>query len=222
MGWGTNNRESIAATDVVSILRAERYHSWDTKKALAGKQAHKRILDSLTEQINPTLPGFDVRSTAVVIPVGRMVGREQTISIAMSDKVNLSVAPDATIWDGTQLSCVEIKPSFDEYHLLQLMYECMAANEVYGGGSGAMIQGLLYLYRSGDSVRQLKGGGRECWEAGKRIAVLASEIRAKANSSLMKVAGIPITNPKERAVYYRRELDTVWDSVMSQLKNDLQ
>ena len=203
------DRESISATEILQIVSGERPNWGDQKSATLGKAQHRRILDALEEQITPTLPGFSSRTTAVPIDSGQILGRGQLLNIVMNENLQLKVKPDAVVWDGSAVSCIEIKPAYHPLNLLQLMYECMAASETYGGTT----QGFLYLYGRRDSVQTLQNGGQPFWEQGKEIAGLSHEIRAGRDSSLLKVADMAMPNYKERAVLNRMELDRIWGSV---------
>lgn len=203
------DRDSISATEIRQIVSGERPPWGDQDSAARGKAQHRRILDALEEQITPTLPGFSTRTTAVPIDSGQIMGRGQLLSIEMNENLQLKVKPDAVVWDGKAVSCIEIKPAYHPLNLLQLMYECMAASKTYGG----TIQGFLYLYGREDSVQTLQNGGKPFWEQGKEIAGLSHEIRAGKDSKIFKVADMAVPNYKERAVLNRMELDKVWNSV---------
>lgn len=203
------DRESISATEIRQIVSGERPPWGDQESAALGKAQHKRILDALGEQITPTLPGFSTRTTAVPIDSGQIIGRGQLLSVEMNENLQLKVKPDAVVWDGKAVSCIEIKPAYHPLNLLQLMYECMAASETYGGP----IQGFLYLYGGKDSVQTLQNGGQPFWEQGKEIAGLSHEIRAGKDSKMFKVADIAVPDYKERAVLNRNALDEVWGYV---------
>mgnify|MGYP001576998764 CR=1 FL=1 len=209
------DRDSISVTEIRQVVSGAGRNWGDQDSAALGKAEHKRILDALVEQVTPSLPGFSSRTTAVRIDSGQIMGREELLNIEMNESLQLKVRPDAVVWDGETLSCIEIKPAYNSLYLLQLMYECMAASETYGGA----IQGLLYLYGRRDTVKILQNGGKPFWDQGKKIAVLARELRASKNSKIFMVADIAVTDYRERAAIYRRELDQIWRYVSQGLSD---
>jgi hypothetical protein len=218
MGWNHVETQTISATDVITILQADHKHDWDAELAKKGRNEHSRILNSLNEQINPTFLNQAERSTKIDIQQGQMLHRGRTLETSVDEGLTLRVAPDAIIAHDHQLSCIEIKSNFHPYHLLQLLYGCIVANETYAGHNGGVIQGILYLYNRQESVRTLEDGGKPFWNDALRIAGLAHEIKLGKSSHPLKTYDLPVQDHRERAVINRREMEQRWDIVSSGLR----
>lgn len=218
MGRTNEVMQTISATEVIQVLQADHKHDWDLSLARKGTEEHKRILNSLNEQLNPTFFNQDERKTKIDIKQGQILGRGKTLETQVDQSLTLRVSPDAVILHDNELACVEIKSSFNHYSLLQLLYGCIVADETYAGRNIELTQGILYLYAREENVLTLDGGGRLFWNDALRIAELAHEIKLNKSSKMMKVADMPVQDHRERAVINRNEMDELWGKVSHGLR----
>lgn len=205
---------TISPSQITKVLLSDLNSKWDPKDAARGRSEHKRILNSVGEQLTPDLGLFDSRETAMVLPAGVVIARERRIQALIAEEsLCLRVTPDAIIQSPDSILTVEIKSSAKyPTHILQLALGCMAT-EANFWGRAEIYEGMLYAYGGKqDQVKYLPGGGRDLWPMAESVAVYASNILRYG-----KAKGC-----EDMVIDSRRELDAIWTDLSPALIGSLE
>gem|GEM_PF-4595499 len=202
-----------------------------------GHREHKRIFRTLAEQAGTLLSGLTAPDGPLNID-DLSCNNEVEVKTKIAEDLELSARVDVLIGGST---CVEIKPSRLGRHALQLMYETMAIKEKTNDPHG-----ILYVYNkeSSDEMFDLRDCGRNYWEDGKSLAVLARgilDIQKKLDDSsrlkqLFKGKKQIITEDKGKvllepwkiqelsneAISLRHDFDNIAIPLISELANSLE
>ncbi|MFH2019059.1 MAG: hypothetical protein ABII80_00355 [bacterium] len=169
-----NELRRITPSEISKVIMAKPPGSHNVEAQILGYHEHKRIFHSLAEQAGPLLESFSPPEGPLDIK-DLSCNKEVAIQTKISDDLSLSVRVDVLLGGNT---CVEIKPKKLGRHALQLMYETMAL-----GDKVDSVHGILYVYNQHheDDLYNLKDGGKEYWEDGKALAIVAREILDNQN-----------------------------------------
>lgn len=155
---------TISPTQITQVVYAEPYPSPNPQSASMGKHQHSRIGGLLKRGIETTLPGFKERS---LLDLGGPVQTEKSVQKWVGESLLLRATLDVLIGKGF---VVEIKPHVRQTHLMQLMFNCLAAS------NGVPAEGALYSYVGQEKAYLLDRGGQDFWPTGVTLCTLAHTI----------------------------------------------
>src|SRR3989344_2158135 len=143
----------------------------DNAASIMGKREHRKHLGMALRKWGRVLPGFEEQGGLIDQSDASMLTVEYSCRWAIGESVLATTVVDAVVDDDI---CIELKPTLKGRHVLQLMLTSM----IYAGAHEKdEVWGLLYLYKAWQSKSYaLPYGGREYWDEGLRVLLLAAQI----------------------------------------------